>query len=311
MQRVTIPASITSVSSRFTTTLIVGILLFFGCAFCPGTAAADTAKSPLVTKDIPYASIAGFDENLTSLDIYRPDLKTGYPVLIFIHGGAWRMGDKKRYRDIGDFFAKNGCVAVTVNYRLSPEVIHPSHVKDVASAIAWVSRNIDRYGGDRSRIFVMGHSAGAHLAALVATDGRYLTAEGMAPGALAGVIPLDGAGYDIPELMADNERVYGRMYRIAFGDDPKNWADASPINHVAPGKPIPPFLMIWAGFRDEARSQARRFADALSAAGVYVETYHAQNRTHRTIVKDIGSTGDETTKRIVSFINRFSNKETP
>jgi len=177
------------------------------------------------------------------------------------------MGDKKNQRDIGLFFAAKGYVTVNINYRLSPDVIHPAHVKDVAAAIAWVVRNIGGYGGNATRIFVMGHSAGAHLAALVSTDGRYLAACGLGLGSLSGAIPIDGAGFDVPELMATHEHVYGRMFRTAFGDDPRNWADGSPTNHVPLGKSIPPFLVIWAGSGEDARPQAQRFAETLIAVG--------------------------------------------
>lgn len=294
------------------TFFIIGILVFIGLIFFPGSVTGGgPTNDSLVAEDIPYVEIAGFDKLLTSLDVYRPGEGTGYPVLIFVHGGAWKMGDKKYHRDLCAFFAGKGYVTVNVNYRLSPEVIHPSHVEDVAAAIAWVSRNIRGYGGNPSRIFVMGHSAGAHLAALVATDGRYLAARGLSIEALVGVIPLDGAGFDIPELMRTHERAYGRMYRTAFGDDPKNWSDGSPINHVGPGKSIPPFLVIWAGSRDEARTQAQHFADVLNEARVPVETYHAGDKTHLSILTDIGKSGDETTEKILAFLKRQGEAKTP
>jgi arylformamidase len=278
--------------------LIIGLLL----TCCRAGAASDDV---VITKDVPYIEIAGVDRNLTSLDVYRPKGGGPYPVVVFIHGGAWRMGDKKNHRDIGLFFAEKGYVTVNINYRLSPDVIHPAHVKDVAAAIAWVARNIGGYGGDPAHLFVMGHSAGAHLAALVSTDGRYLAACGLGLGALSGAIPIDGAGFDIPGLMATHERVYGRMFRTAFGDDPYNWADGSPISHVAPGKSIPPFLVIWAGSGDDARPQTQRFAETLIAAGVPVETYHAQDRTHASVLADIGKPGDETTRMILGFLDKY------
>lgn len=287
--------------------VVVAACLFLPCRWTQAQAGSDV----VVTKDIPYIEIAGFDKSLTSLDVYRPTATTGCPVVVFIHGGAWRMGDKKYHRDIGVFFAEKHYLAVIVNYRLSPAAIHPAHVEDVAAAIAWVVHNIEGYGGDPSRIFVMGHSAGAHLAALVATDGRYLAAHGLGLETLSGAIPIDGAGFDVTELVTTHERAYGRMYRTAFGDDPNNWADGSPINHVGPGKSIPPFLVIWAGSADEARPQTQRFAEVLAGADVPVETYHAQDKTHLTILADIGKTGDETTARILAFLRRLGTKKVP
>ncbi len=291
---------------------VIGLVIVVACLLFGGHRTwAATDGGIVITKDIPYAEIAGFAKSLTSLDVYSPEGAKGCPVVVFIHGGAWRIGDKKYHRDIGVFFAQEHYVTVNVNYRLSPAVIHPAHVEDVAAAIAWVVRNISRYGGNPSRIFVMGHSAGAHLASLIATDERYLAAHGLGFKTVAGVIPLDGAGFDITELMAAHEGAYGRMYRTAFGNDPDNWADGSPIEHVQPGKSIPPFLVIWAGSMYEARPQTRRFAAVLKGAGVPVETYHAQDKTHVTLLADIGKPADRSTEKILAFLQRLGGKKVP
>ena len=286
--------------------LLCGVILLATGAPCGvPTAKAFSDSAYILTEDISYAQIAGFDKNLTSLDVYRPKEGTGHPVLIFIHGGGWKMGDKKHYGGIGRLFSGEGYVTVNINYRLSPDVIHPAHVEDVAAAVAWVVNNIASYGGDPGRIFVMGHSAGGHLAALVATDERYLAKNGLSLATLRGSILLEGAGFDITELLTAHERLYGRMYKTAFGEDPASWADASPMNHVAPGKRIPPFLVIWAGKHDEARPQTQRFAEVLADAGVPVETYFAQGDTHGSVLTGLGRPGDVVTKRILSFLAEY------
>ena len=174
-----------------------------------GLATASQKDGSGMTEDlnVPYASMSGVDPNLLSLDIYRPKSslanaqQTNKPVIVMIHGGGFRGGDKgnvSQGRQKASFFTGHGFVYVSVNYRLSPEVQHPAHVEDVAKALAWVIDNIASYGGDPKRIFLMGHSAGAHLAALVTADEAYLNKLGKSPSMLSGVILLDSAGYDIP-----------------------------------------------------------------------------------------------------------------
>jgi len=143
--------------------------------------------------NLPYATIPGVNPNLLSLDVYAPATGQNHPVIVMVHGGGWQRGDKananiatNKYRH----FTQAGYVFVSINYRLSPAVKHPAHVQDVAKALAWVAKNINRYSGNPARIYLMGHSAGAHLAALVATDQRYLEAAGENLQLLKGVILL-------------------------------------------------------------------------------------------------------------------------
>src|SRR5262249_16923713 len=124
------------------------------------------------------------------------------PVVVFVHGGVWVMGDKSFFGwgpDIGRYYASRGIAAVLPSYRLSPAVKHPEHVKDVARAFAWTYRNISRYGGQRDLLYLCGHSAGGHLVALLATDESYLKAEGITTSAIRGVIGVSGV-YHIPEI---------------------------------------------------------------------------------------------------------------
>ncbi|UCH34344.1 MAG: alpha/beta hydrolase [Armatimonadota bacterium] len=265
--------------------------------------APDMARHP----NLRYADLPGIDPNLLSLDIYAPSAAIKCPVLVMIHGGGWRLGDKAN-RAVADLksrhFVGQGYVFVSINYRLSPAVKHPTHVQDVARAIAWVHGNIARYGGDPARISVMGHSAGAHLAALVATDESYLDAEGKSLRILSGVILLDGAGYDLARHINDlgGGRGMRWLYEGAFGSDEAAWRDASPVTHIAPDKGIPPFLVFHAGARITSATLSREFAEALAKAGIAARTVHAADKSHRTINADIGKPGDWVTLTIMGFL---------
>ena len=263
-------------------------------------------KGMTTSKDIPYAVITGVDPNLLSLDVYAPAGSKDLPVVLMIHGGGWSAGDKAN-PDMGSdkatYFTAHGYVYVSINYRLSPAVQHPAHVEDVASAVSWILDNIADYGGDPARLTLIGHSAGAHLAALVATDERYLASHGHTLSELSGVILLDGAGYDIP-LVLNEFYPPGKlteMYTDAFGTDPVAWADASPVNHVATGKGIPPFLILHTS-REAAVDESDELAGLLKAAGVTIWSYLAEGKNHASINRDIGKVGDEVTEQIRLFL---------
>ena len=140
------------------------------------------------------------------LDVFSPKGACNRPVVIFVHGGGWMIGDKNMfglYRGVGRFLASKGYVAVLVNYRLSPGVKHPEHVRDVARAFAWMRRHIAEHGGAADQIFLAGHSAGGHLVSLLATDPRYLKAPELKlrdrdRAAIRGVISVSGV-YRIPD----------------------------------------------------------------------------------------------------------------
>jgi len=261
--------------------------------------------APRVVRDLPYATEDGVAAKLLSLDVYAPPGEGPCPVIVMIHGGGWRTGDKANDAvgiDKGRFFTAQGCVYVSINYRLAPTAKHPAQVEDVARALAWVHAHAAEYGGDPRRLFVMGHSAGAHLAALVATDERPLEKAGASLAILRGVILLDGAGYDIAKTMETAGPVLGRLYRDAFGDDRDVWRDASPITHVGKDKGIPPFLLLHAGAREESAARSRELSAALTRAGVRAYVLHAADKDHGSINRDIGQPGDAVTGWILQFL---------
>lgn len=239
---------------------------------------------------------------LQAVDVYdEPGLKDA-PVLLFIHGGGWRRGDKRGVNALPDYARRHGFLLVSANYRMAPEVDAGGCAEDVASAIAWLTQNAAGHGGDPRRIFVVGHSAGAHLAALVGVDPRYLGQHGVKPSDLAGVIPIDGAGYDAAAQMRyldDRPASRGEIYRNAFGD---RAAELSPTLRVRAGQAYPPFLIFHVASRPDAQRQSQGLADALQAAGGQAEVVAAPGETHMTINRDFGTAGDPEGERAAAFV---------
>lgn len=262
-------------------------------------------------RDLPYAEREGVDPRLLSLDLYTAEAKseTLRPVVVMIHGGGWRNGDKANAgmtQHKVPYFVGEGFVYASINYRLSsdPAVQHPAHVEDVACALAWLHDNVERYGGDPERLFVMGHSAGAHLAALVACDARRLAACGKNLSILKGVICLDTAAYDVPRYVHELGAglVIRRMYERAFGATEAQWRDASPRHHVAEGKGIPPMLFFHTGERLAGATLSGEMVEALRKAGTPARAIHAHDRDHAGINRCIGLPGDPYTAEIRRFL---------
>jgi acetyl esterase/lipase len=182
----------------------------------------------------PHTDIAYGDLPRQRLDIYLPDapVSNPAPVVVFIYGGAWDSGTKADYRFVGRTLAARGFVAVIPDYRVYPEVVFPGFVEDAAAAVAWTLGHVQRFGGDRSRLYLMGHSAGAHIAAMLALDGSYMRARGAAPPQLAGWIGLSGP-YDFLPLKS-------RRLKQIFGDPAPR--STQPIEFVTAG--APPALLI-------------------------------------------------------------------
>ena len=147
------------------------------------------AQAQNIKRDIPYADPA---HERQVLDVYSPAGAKNLPVVFWIHGGGWQTGDKTSVQLKPQVFVEKGFVFVATNYRLLPDVEMETIIRDVAKSLGWVHKHIAEHGGDPKRIFVMGHSAGAQLAALVSIDDRYLKAEGVPFNVLKGCVPVDG-----------------------------------------------------------------------------------------------------------------------
>ena len=278
-----------------------------------GTASQEEGSTMIEELNIPYARISGVNPNLLSLDIYRPKSslenaqQTNKPVIVMIHGGGFRGGDKgnvSQGRQKASFFTGHGFVYVSVNYRLSPKVRHPAHVEDVAKALSWIVDHIASYDGDPKRIFLMGHSAGAHLAALVTTDKTYLNKLGKSAAMLSGVVLLDSAGYNIPRKLENfsDGPLRRSLYEDAFGKDRQTWIQASPIQYVQPGESLPPFLVFYTE-REASEAISKEFVEALQKAEIPAAAVLAKGKTHRAINRDIGMPEDGASRLILDFLN--------
>jgi acetyl esterase/lipase len=266
-------------------------------------AQAQGASPPLVTKNIQYISRPDSPARLNQLDVYTPGTPGPNPVMVFIHGGSWCFGDKRMVGKKAEAFTDAGYVFVSINYRLSPAVQHPAHAEDCGLAVAWVHKHIAEYGGDPDRVYLMGHSAGAQLVALISTDETYLKAGGCSLSAIRGTIPLDGAGFDIEKTATSGEFLALSRYQRAFGKNRETWKNASAIMHVAAGKSIPPFLLVHAGGRANSRDRANELADALGKVGVKAKIFGEASKNHLTINSDIGKDNDTTTQAIMRFLD--------
>ncbi|MDP1568740.1 MAG: alpha/beta hydrolase [Vicinamibacterales bacterium] len=253
---------------------------------------AALAQAPRVMLDIPYVQ-GSLSPNQT-LDLYLPDTPTRFPVVVVVFGGGLRQGDKKEEAAIGRRLAADGLGAVVINYRLSPGVEHPAHVQDLAAAIAWTKRTIGEHGGDPDRTFVLGWSAGAYLAALVALDGQYLSAHQLTPAALRGVVPISGFHHV--------ERVAPDRPKDTWGADPSTWPKASSAAYAR--KDAPPFLLLYAdGDAPDRKQESRDLAAALTATGhTSVRTQEISGRNHTTIWRNLANEGDAALAAIAAFV---------
>ncbi len=200
-------------------------------------------------------------EHGLALDTYRPAASpAAAPIVVFFYGGAWQEGRRDWYAFAGRALAREGLIAVVPDYRVYPAVRYPVFVEDAARAVAFARAHAAEWGGDPNRIFLAGHSAGAHIAALLGTDARYLAAVGLRPRDLAGVIGIAGP-YDFLPLV-------DRKLQAIFGPE-STWPDSQPVNHVDGDEP--PFLILH-GERDKrvwlrnSTSLAKHLRDAQEPA---------------------------------------------
>jgi acetyl esterase/lipase len=225
--------------------------------------------------DQRYASTPGTPARLQSLDVYQPKLDRGCaptPVVIWVHGGGWRTGDKgnQMLAKVDLFARQQGWLLISTNYRLSPNPIDltsptavraPTHAQDVAAAIAWARANAARFGGDPDRIALVGHSAGAHLVSQVGTDESLLAGASVPRSSLRCVVSLDTSAYDVTEVAPGSP-----LHQNAFGTDPAGWRASSPLHQVTAGEALPRFHLVVQD-RPQSRARTERFRDALRSAG--------------------------------------------
>lgn len=284
------------------------LILLASLAFASASLSQDMKRS------IPYIE-NGHARHV--LDIYSPANAKDLPVVFWIHGGGWQTGDKANVQEKPAWFAKKGFIFVSINHRLLPEVEMEVLVRDVAKAFGWVHRHIAEHGGDPNRVLVGGHSSGAQLATLICTDNRYLKAEGVSFASLLGCVPVDGDTYDIPAIIETAEtrlRVHGMPmpkygHRLKFGNDPAKHIDFSAVTHVARGKGIPPFFIVYVADHPDNSIQARRLEAVLKSAEVPVTAFGGKETNHSKINALIGTEGDATTQALEVFVAKVTGKK--
>jgi acetyl esterase/lipase len=287
-------------------------------------------------RDIAYCGDQAAATFRHQLDLFVPKGKKGFPIVVLVHGGNWIVGDNRccgLYSTLGHFLASQGIGAVLPNYRLSPAVKHPEHVKDLARAVRWTHDNLAKYGGNTERIFLMGHSAGGHLVSLLATDESYLKAEGLKTADIKGVIavsgvfhippgseefglggsgpqafdlkqvyPLRGEG-SLPSLALVSIPLKLDLYAPVFGDDAKEREKASPVAHVHRG--LPPFLILTA--EDDLPTlsgMGEEFHRALREKGCNARLLEVPHRNHIAIMFSAITPDDPAARAILEFLRR-------
>lgn len=263
-----------------------------------------------VHRDLSYAAMVqtGSSERQV-LDIYAPLNAQSSPVWMYVHGGAWSSGNKQRAERSGMAadMVNRGYVVVAVSYSFTPPDRFPANVQDVAASVAWVRRNIGEYGGDPEQIYLMGHSAGAHLVSMVGTDASYLRAHGLRPGQLKGIVALDTQAYNLDLLAADSGGRLPPVFARAFGQDRNVRLNASPALRVSGDTAPPPFAIGYSGGRrgrapEDRRKQANLFAEALRAHGGKAVVVSAPSTTHEDIMNNFGDPSDRVTTEALRAI---------
>ena len=252
------------------------MLLGFLMLFLGGCSTADLINSRALgalgpdRQDVAYAS-----GSRRTLDVYKPAAARGAPVVVFVYGGGWDSGEKETYRFVGSSFAAQGFVTFIPDYRIYPDVRYPAFIDDAAAAVAWVKAHAAEYGGDPSRIAIVGHSAGAYIAAMLALDPSWLAAHGLDPVRdIKAVVGLSGP-YDFLPLHSDE-------LKTIFGP-PDTLVKTQPITYVTGH--APPLLL--ATSRDDDTvdpGNTTRLAAKIKAAGGDVSTIVYPHLSHRLMI---------------------------
>jgi arylformamidase len=276
-----------------TSSLRLLALVLIGACACTGKAAAQavpraTAEPAGVRRlgELPYG-----DSAKQRIDVYLPTAGTspldGAPILVMVHGGAWMFGDKSSRGVVGakvDHWVARGWIFVSVNNRLLPEAEPLAQAEDVAHALAFVQQQAAGWSGDARRLILMGHSAGAHLVALLSASPALAARSGAAR--WAGTVVLDSAALDLSALM---EGRHARFYDRVFGSDAEKWRAVSPTARL--GADAVPMLLVCSSLRlDDSCGQSLRFAARATAAGG-VARVHQEALAHNAIDVELGRPG--------------------
>ena len=230
-----------------------------------GGEADQAARTP------PTQTLAYGKDSLQALDLWVPEGATPAPLVLFVHGGGWKRGSKDNAmgRAMPAHMLEQGYAFASIDYRLVPAATVEQQANDVAAALAHLLARAGEYGIDPSRVVLTGHSAGAHLVALVGTDERYLKAVGLSFADIDGVMPNDGAAYDVATQFTMAGPMMEDTYKQAFGTDPARQKALSPVWQA--GAPNAPAFLLLHVQRADAVDQSKRLAEALRRGGSQAE----------------------------------------
>lgn len=238
--------------------------------------AGDSAVPGNALRDIPYGG-----DPRQRMDVYLPAQPANAPVIFMVHGGGWRTGGKGETAVVENkvpYFTGRGYIFITINYRMLPDADPYVQAQDVALALAAAQAKAASWGGDPQRFILMGHSAGAHLVALLSAQ------PSLAAGSRwRGTVALDSGALDVPAIM---EQRHMRLYDEAFGSDPAFWRKVSPLHALQPG--AQPMLLVCSSQRETSCSQAHAFAQRAKAGGARAEVLE-QAKSHREINLQLGA----------------------
>ncbi|MBT9528633.1 MAG: alpha/beta hydrolase, partial [Pseudomonas sp.] len=232
-----------------------------------------------IQRDLAYSS-----DKQQRLDLYLPTNAQQAPVLLMVHGGSWRLGDKGAAAVVDNKVKRwlpKGFIFVSINYRLLPAAAPLEQADDVARALAFVQQQASGWGGDPRKIILIGHSAGAHLVSLLAA--RPQRAYDLGAKAWLGSVALDSASMDVEQIM---QGAHARFYDQAFGASPAYWAATSPLRQL--DKTATPLLAVCSSQRSDSCPAARKFVAAASRLGVNAQLL-SQDRSHKAINQDLGA----------------------
>ena len=267
--------------------------LLLTCLLVLAAAVATPARAMQASLDVPIG-------NGLMVDIYAPQGakparfgRRGAPVVLFVHGGGWIKGSRKKVYSQHRWLTRKGYVFVSVDYRPVPRTDIDGQVRDVAASINWVRKNIARYGGNRRKIVIMGHSAGAHLVSMIAAKN--------AAGPIAGVIPNDVQAYDMVAYGVVRGGI-GHPYDKAFGSKIEDWVRWSPATYARQNRRMPPHLILHSGSQKARRKQlARGYANLLRSRGTKAYTFDGGAYTHGSIARTLGQ-DNSVTRAVERFL---------
>lgn len=244
-----------------------------------------------VLRDVAYGS-----DPRQRFDVYAPPHAQHVPVIFLVHGGGWSRGDKAMRNVVQNKVARwvpRGFVVISTNYRMLPDAAPLQQAQDVAQALALAQRRAAEWGGDRRGFILIGHSAGAHLVALLAAAPSIARDCGAEP--WLGTVALDSAALDVVQIMQSRHL---RLYDRAFGDDRAGWLAASPLQQLQ--APAAPFLAVCSSRRADACPQAQAFVDKAVALGTRAQVL-PEDLSHEQINEQLGTDGDYTA-RVEAFL---------